>query len=69
MTKKKICDVRPGDVIMYHDTVTIVVSKETVDGYSYYKYRCVLSQINSFSVEVKFRAPYDGEAIINCLDI
>ena len=69
MIYKKICDVRPGDVIMYHDTVAIIVSKETVSGYSYYQYKCTLSQINSFSVEVKFYAPYDGYAIINCLDI
>ena len=67
---KKICDVRPGDVIMYHDTIAIVVSKENVNGgYSYYQYKCVLSQINNFSGEVKFYAPYDRYAIINCLEI
>lgn len=67
--RKKICDVRPGDVIMYYDTLAIVVSNETVKGYSCYKYKCMLSQINSFSVEVKFGAPYDKYAIVKCLEI
>lgn len=66
---KKICDVRTGDVIIYCDTIAIVVSKENVSGYPYYQYKCVLSQLNIFSVEVKFCVPYDKNAIIKCLEI
>ena len=69
MKKKKMCDVRPGDIIMYYDTIAIVVSNETVKGYSLYKYKCMLSQINNFFVEVKFCAPYDKYAIVECLEI
>jgi hypothetical protein len=68
--KKKVCDIVPGDVIMYYDTVAIVVSKEDMHrAYTYYLYKFTLSQINRVSVEVKFYAPYGKDAIIECLDI
>ena len=65
---KGIRDVVPGDVILHYGEVTVVVDKISVDG-KYYKYKCTLSKLNSFSKAARFYYPYTGNALVRCLDI